>query len=565
MDNFDELLITTGVDRLIKLVKEKGRIDIESSSKLLNISPNNIEEWANILEQEGILKIEYRLGKVFLVWVTKSKEEVEKEIDKFKEKKEEIVRSIEAIGSHAEREEKELEKLRQEFDRVLSSIQPKVDALTKKVEQIREAQGDKERKYYSLVDKAENFRARVSEIRDAINLLTTQLKRVKEQLGQEGVEDRLRTVESSKEKIAELNLQLESLKQRSDEVVKNLQRASPAVEVGSIEEYQRKSDHILKRLEGISEIVASVKGAVEAIKSSSTGLEEYEKRIKGTIKEIESVEKQASELSSRISGINKEITEQKSALKQIDDYLDLAREVMSKFATIDNLLSEVKSLKEDSSRLRLEVERARKAAEEASKGFGDIEAVISELSDVREKIEEERNRLATESGTILATLDEEMANYSTFQRIKEKTLQSIQNYLDQLERLGEEYSILESEIEAEEAKVDQKFVEVRKELEALDASEVISETEDLLEKMAEVKKASEELDSLRVEAVNLNKQLKLLAQQAKLISITSSQDLIQLSSDVKEAEAKSESIEEKRNRLRKLIKKVWEENKDEEK
>ena len=75
---FDELLITTGVDALVRLVKEKEKIELELASKLLNIDTSKIEDWARILEEEGIIRIEYRLTKVYLIWVNPTEEEVAK-------------------------------------------------------------------------------------------------------------------------------------------------------------------------------------------------------------------------------------------------------------------------------------------------------------------------------------------------------------------------------------------------------------------------------------------------------------------------------------------------------
>ena len=75
----DELLITTGVDALVRLIKEKGMIELSLAAQLLNIDAVTIEDWAHTLEEEGIIKIEYHLTKVYLAWVQPSAEEIEKE------------------------------------------------------------------------------------------------------------------------------------------------------------------------------------------------------------------------------------------------------------------------------------------------------------------------------------------------------------------------------------------------------------------------------------------------------------------------------------------------------
>jgi len=64
----DDFLLSTGVDNLIRLVKERGRVDTASASKELGIPQKAVEEWAHVLEEEGIVSIEYKLTRVFLVW-----------------------------------------------------------------------------------------------------------------------------------------------------------------------------------------------------------------------------------------------------------------------------------------------------------------------------------------------------------------------------------------------------------------------------------------------------------------------------------------------------------------
>jgi len=59
--------ITTAVDSLVKLVKEKKKISVEEASKLLKIPENIINEWASFLEEEKIIQIEYKFTTPFLI------------------------------------------------------------------------------------------------------------------------------------------------------------------------------------------------------------------------------------------------------------------------------------------------------------------------------------------------------------------------------------------------------------------------------------------------------------------------------------------------------------------
>jgi len=52
-------VIETNIDKLINIVENRGSVTVESLSKELGIPPDQIEEWARILEERGMVEIEY--------------------------------------------------------------------------------------------------------------------------------------------------------------------------------------------------------------------------------------------------------------------------------------------------------------------------------------------------------------------------------------------------------------------------------------------------------------------------------------------------------------------------
>jgi len=67
--------ITTAVDSLVELVNDKKRISLEDASKELGLPEHILNEWANFLEEEGVITIDYKFSTPFLLARTK------KEID----------------------------------------------------------------------------------------------------------------------------------------------------------------------------------------------------------------------------------------------------------------------------------------------------------------------------------------------------------------------------------------------------------------------------------------------------------------------------------------------------
>jgi hypothetical protein len=56
----------TSIDSLLELLIAKGRMDLNTVSITLGISPRIIEEWAKVLENGKLIKVNYEVGKMYL-------------------------------------------------------------------------------------------------------------------------------------------------------------------------------------------------------------------------------------------------------------------------------------------------------------------------------------------------------------------------------------------------------------------------------------------------------------------------------------------------------------------
>ncbi|MCD4666240.1 hypothetical protein K8R47_00325 [archaeon] len=75
--------ITTAVDSLVEIIKNKGRISVEEASKELKLPENIINEWATFLEEEGVITVDYKFTTPMLEFknhTTKRTYEREKEL-----------------------------------------------------------------------------------------------------------------------------------------------------------------------------------------------------------------------------------------------------------------------------------------------------------------------------------------------------------------------------------------------------------------------------------------------------------------------------------------------------
>lgn len=66
------IILETDVDKLLKTIEEKGIVASDELAKILKVDEEKIEEWGRVLEEHGLIKMEYSpIGKPLLKSVSK--------------------------------------------------------------------------------------------------------------------------------------------------------------------------------------------------------------------------------------------------------------------------------------------------------------------------------------------------------------------------------------------------------------------------------------------------------------------------------------------------------------
>ena len=86
--------IETGVDKLVQLVQKKKKILVDDAARELGVGPLVVQEWAEFLEEEGLITIQYSLSKVYLIERTLTKEQAETKAKQLVDEKDAFVRKI---------------------------------------------------------------------------------------------------------------------------------------------------------------------------------------------------------------------------------------------------------------------------------------------------------------------------------------------------------------------------------------------------------------------------------------------------------------------------------------
>lgn len=561
---FDELLISTGVDSLIKLIEERKRIELGMASKLLGLPTATVEDWAHVLEEEKIIRIEYRLTEVNLVWVAPGMEEVKSEKAEFVRKKaalEDELRRLEAVqkkGKDDLRQQAEsMEKMYSHFEESFRSL----EELSKQIKGVGERRGDVSRQ---TVDKAEELGKRMKEIRDSAGLLEKQLLEHKKVFEKEGVGRKVEDLESYRRHVTQLEDRVNDVLRRADEAVKRAPKAGKA-EITGLEKDMEKLEGEYRKIRDDS---TSVKELIDEFRQSAEVLQTVRDLMKNVSESSVSVkgqlEKEYSaleQLKREIPGIEKNLKADLELVAQYEDALKVAHDVMEKLPEKDELIRHVGEIEGREDELVLEFKKFEKNINAVTGNvlsFGDI---VAELTKLRDEVEAVSKAMAKDSKEVFSSLEEETTTYNTFQKIKMKTKLSIDQYLSQMEKIKEESETVSAQLESLRKDTNRKLGDVAEAM----GSENLRKAVELLDELEEKKKKIEEVRNiildLNQKSERLEKNIRILMKEADLISLREG------GPTPKEAEERTERIrltateqdefEKKRKELKDLIRRLW--------
>src|SRR3989344_316897 len=188
-------VIETGVDKLVALVKQRGKIALSDSAKELGVSTTVIQEWTDFLEEEGIISVEYNLTKPFLVDRKLTKKEVEEKSKEFASKKDIFVRKAEVNLNFLEKQQNDLRGLKGEFDKLKSDLGIELDSVKDELKELEKFQHLKEDLQKQLEEQRTEAKIKIGEFTSQLardhrkyHEWVSDLKKEKEQLVKEKTE-----------------------------------------------------------------------------------------------------------------------------------------------------------------------------------------------------------------------------------------------------------------------------------------------------------------------------------------------------------------------------------------
>lgn len=297
-------IIETGVDKLVRLIDSRGSISSTDVSKELGVSTTVIMEWAEFLEEEGIISIEYKFTKPYLVARKLAKKDVREKAKEFSGKRDVFIRKAEVSLGFLEREASKLNAIKSEFDKIkkdlgfdMGAVKNELGELEKyehlKIEMDKQIENQKKNSLDKIKDITKQFlreKRKYDNIMAAIRSEEKELKREKNQS---------KSLEESEQFIKE---RIRGLKQTLSRVEKKVTKEHRDVKVSH--------SHLLR----LSQLAENMKARVEIEKELIDSLVEKSREQEKKIKELQDkVIKKIAEKEKRLTGM-KNVSKKFSAL-----------------------------------------------------------------------------------------------------------------------------------------------------------------------------------------------------------------------------------------------------------
>lgn len=570
---FDELLITTGVDALVRLVKERQRIELEEASLILNIPQETIEDWARVLEEEGILRIEYRLTKVFLGWVKPTEEEIATEKQSFYEEKKGIEEEVEGFRQKITSETGSLEDLQKSFAEFYTKTYAKMDALEKSVSPLPASKTISE-------DVFAKYQTELSEMDGKLDTTKASMDDIRKEISSLGVgkgssEELIERVEKMNSELLDLQGQMEDLRKKAAQ-----QELPSEVSMPTVKDIKKKFDAMQKDFVALRsknaqmrQDMLSLHESTEILKSVAESIMGQEDKIATIRTEVSSLSEEANKLFERSNEIASKLKQNLDLVERLGDSIETAKSVQKKFPSQDKVMEELDKVKADEEAL------AEKSAslEKIIDAVGGRQVTAKQFAELSRQMDEKSTQIRKDMDALEAALHDEKSTYLTFQKIKERIVPSIEAYQSSLDSMDQRITKIKEEAEEQTKNVKAEAQKFQDSIKGGQMEGVVKTVEDIREKKKMLDEIRNSLDELVTMSDNLNKRITLLSREAKLLEIRtggsaggtqapsggegggggiptekSVRTQLQLSQD--------EELEfrKKREELKKLIQKLWE-------
>ncbi len=348
----DQPAVTTSIDSLVKYLKEHGETDTTMLSRVLSVNEGTIVDWADILEKAGMVKIAYKVGRMYLsptegkmgekTQVEKAVGEVKKEIVEnevrsqesvmkeirakldvysktvknaealFKEKGGEAsatLRKITLLEREASKYYDRIDSKRESVAKMVEGLDKEMGALETEAEKIRQFNLDTSGAKASLSDianKMASFNSSLSQMDDEFEKMVADRKaRLKAM--EDGIREELGvlrdTTAAERKRIAEYDRALEGYR----EIAGAQERKAKRLRTQMLDEAVRTKAEVLGAYSAASSQFNALNQSIKTMKESWGLLAVFDGKLTSAREGIAALSKQLDALEKELSGTEEEM------------------------------------------------------------------------------------------------------------------------------------------------------------------------------------------------------------------------------------------------------------------
>jgi chromosome segregation ATPase len=514
---FDELLITTGVDALVRLVKEKQRIELDEVSSVLNIPQETIEDWSRVLEEEGVVRIEYRLTKVYLSWVKPTEEEVATEKHSFYEEKKGIESEVEQAKGRISSDTQDLETLRDSFEKFYAKTYGRMETLEKMVSTIPAAKTVSD-------DMTGRYQGELAGMEKTLEEIKDSLGEIRGEIGAVGIsgkpgrsEQLMADVERLRSELGEIRAEMGAIRKRA-----SAQEAPEDLSMPSVRDIRKKFEAMQKDLIGLRtrnaqmrQDMLSLHESSEILKGVAESIMGQEDKI-GTLKdEMAALSAEADSLAEKTARVTAQVKRNAELMDRLGDSVNVAKTVLKKFPSQEKVMESLDQLKADE-----EAMASKNADLEALlEAVGGRQVTSKQFTELARKMDEKYDQARKDIDALETALADEKNTYLTFQKIKERIVPSIEGYQQQLDTLEKRITKIRTDSANDLEAIRTDAQKLQESFKGGQAQDIVKVAEEIREKKKTLEDIRSSLDDLSTVSENLTKRVTLLSREAKLLEI----------------------------------------------
>ena len=258
--------IKTGPDRLVEIIQESKKISLDDSAKALGVNKELVLEWAEFLERERLISIDYSFSKVFFTERVMSSKEIKASAKEVVYEKDAFINKIDYALASLERESVNFKEIKHKFNEVQSGVKDELKIVEKELAELEQYNKLKSNIDKDILAQKDKYVKEVEVLKQDISVRENEFVKLYSKVVKEK-----ESIDVHKEKIS-------SIKQAQKEIVDSIKNANSVLakikedaynEERSLDIKLKSFDALKKDFENLSgKIIGEKKKKIDSLSSS---------------------------------------------------------------------------------------------------------------------------------------------------------------------------------------------------------------------------------------------------------------------------------------------------------